>query len=247
MMNVIIVDDEPLALEILETYIGATPELNLVARCGNAIEAFEALNTNQVDLMFLDIQMPQITGIDFLKTLAHPPKVIFTTAYPNFALEGYELNAVDYLLKPISLERFQRAVQKAQQRHLSEKNTGTLAPVAPETETPVKENTDVDFIFVKADKKLIKLKFNEIRFIEGLKDYVILHTPNGRIVTLQTMKSLEDKLPSDQFMRVHRSYIVNLGHIEVMESNALVIEKKTVPIGKNYKDELVRVISKNRL
>lgn len=245
MMNVIIVDDEPLALEVLETYIAQTPSLQLVARCSNAIEAFEALNMHAVDLMFLDIQMPQITGIDFLKTLARPPKVIFTTAYPNYALDGYELNAVDYLLKPISLERFQRAVQKAQQRHDAEHSSPALPATA--TENAAAKEPEVDFIFVKADKKLIKIKFDDIRFIEGLKDYVILHTPSGRIVTLQTMKSLEDKLPPEHFMRVHRSYIVNLGKIEMMEANTLIIDKKPVPIGKNYKDELLNIINKNRL
>ena len=192
-MNVLIVDDEPLALEVLENYISRFPDLKLSARCNNAIEAFEALNSKKIDLMFLDIQMPQISGIDFLKTLQNPPKVIFTTAFPNYALEGYELNVVDYLLKPIAFDRFSKAVNKFLDLY------STQANEEPEEEKP-------DFIFVKADK-----------------------------------------LPSEIFMRVHRSYIVNLTKIEMMESNALLVNKKNIPIGKNHRDELLLVINKNRL
>lgn len=237
-MNVIIVDDEPLAQDVIETYIGKFPTLKLIAKCSNAVEAFEALGTNSVDLMFLDIQMPQISGIDFLKTLSKPPQVIFTTAYSEYAMAGYELNVVDYLLKPISLERFAKAVNKAITKGQQSPDQDPL--LAPVTET-------IDYIFVKADKKLIKIRFDEIHYIEGLKDYVILNTINGRIVTLQTMKSLESKLPADVFMRVHRSFIVNLENISVIEGNTLQIGKKLVPIGKNYKDVLLNVISKNRL
>ncbi|MCP4439940.1 MAG: response regulator transcription factor [Aureispira sp.] len=239
-MNVIIVDDEPLAHEILENYISRFPSLNLVAKCNNAIEAFEVLNTQEVDLMFLDIQMPQITGIDFLKTLSNPPKVIFTTAYSNYALDSYELNVVDYLLKPIAFERFVKAVHKA----IGDKKDDTTV----ETTTPIASTEEkADYIFVKADKKLIKIRFNDIFYIEGLKDYVILHTPNGRTVTLQTMKSLESKLPSDIFMRVHRSYIINIKRIDIVEGNSVHINKKTIPIGKNYKEVLLEIVNKNRL
>ena len=234
-MNAIIVDDEPLALEVLETYIAHFPELKLKAKCANAIEAFEALSEGDIDLMFLDIQMPQISGIDFLKSLVNPPKVIFTTAFSNFALEGFELNAVDYLLKPFSLERFTKAVQKF--KEIYSKNDKSLAT----------ENEALDYIYVKADKKLIKLRFEDIFYVEGLKDYVILHTPTGRIVTLQTMKSLEEKLPSANFIRVHRSYIVNLNLIELLEANSVTVNKKKIPIGKNYKDELFNIINQKRL
>lgn len=235
-MNVIIVDDEPLAQEVLETYVSKFPALNLIAKCSNAVEAFDVLNKNNIDLMFLDIQMPQISGIDFLKTLPNPPQVILTTAYSEYAMDGYELNVVDYLLKPISLDRFAKAVNKAVAKELQE-NEPSL-PASTET---------ADYIFVKADKKLIKIRFDQINYIEGLKDYVILHTPNGRVVTLQTMKSLEIKLPSDIFMRVHRSFIVNLANISIIEGNTVQIEKKIIPIGKNYKDVLLAIINKNRL
>lgn len=235
-MNVIIVDDEPLAQEVLETYVSKFPALNLIAKCSNAVEAFDVLNNNNIDLMFLDIQMPQISGIDFLKTLPNPPLVIFTTAYSEYAMDGYELNVVDYLLKPISLDRFAKAVNKAVAKELQENEP-----------SPPASTESADYIFVKADKKLIKIRFDQINYIEGLKDYVILHTPNGRVVTLQTMKSLEIKLPSDIFMRVHRSFIVNMGNISIIEGNTIQIEKKIIPIGKNYKDVLLNIINKNRL
>ena len=237
-MNVIIVDDEPLAQEVIETYISKFPALKLIAKCNNAIEAFEALNSHTIDLMFLDIQMPQISGVDFLKTLSNPPQVIFTTAYSEYAMDGYELNVVDYLLKPISLDRFAKAVNKAIAQGQQQEENEDKLPTTSEA---------ADYIFVKADKKLIKIRFDEIHYIEGLKDYVILHTPNGRIVTLQTMKSLELKLPSDIFMRVHRSFIVNLSNISVIEGNTVHINKKIIPIGKNYKDILLNIINKNRL
>ena len=241
MINAIIVDDEPLALDVLETYIDKLPEINLVARCNNALEANEALKNNSIDLMFLDIQMPQLTGIDFLKTLKNPPLVIFTTAYANYAIEGFELNAIDYLLKPISLERFMKAVNKAiEQIELQRKDS----PAPAEAE-------DSDFIFVKADKKLVKIKYSDILYVEGLKDYVIIRMDTNRVITLQTMKSLEDKLPSNIFKRIHRSYIVNIDRINAVVGNMIEINEKGqakhLPIGKNYREDLLNIINKNRL
>lgn len=248
MINVIIVDDEPLAQDVLETYVEKVPELKLVKKCNNAFEANEALKNNQIDLMFLDIQMPQLTGIDFLKTLSKPPLVIFTTAYSNYAIEGFELNALDYLLKPISMERFMKAVNKAaEQLELQRKegpaaNGGNHANITEE---------GPDYIFVKADKKLVKVNFDEVIYIEGLKDYVIIRLENTRVITLQTMKSLEDKLPTTTFKRIHRSYIVNIGKISAIVGNMVeVMEKgvvKHLPVGKNYRDELLDMINKNRL
>lgn len=241
MINVIIVDDEPLAQDVLETYIEKMPELNLVKKCNNALEANEALKSNDIDLMFLDIQMPQLTGIDFLKTIANPPLVIFTTAYPNYAIEGFELNALDYLLKPISLERFMKAVNKAMdQIELQSKDSGgTTAKDGP------------DYIFVKADKKLVKINYDDILYIEGLKDYVIIRMEKGRVITLQTMKSLEDKLPAAHFKRIHRSYIVGIDKINAIVGNMVeILEKnqpKHLPIGKNYREELLQIVNKNRL
>jgi len=244
MINVIIVDDEPLALDVLETYIDKIPDLNLVKKCSNALEANAALKEHDIDLMFLDIQMPQLTGIDFLRTLAKPPKVIFTTAYANYAVEGFELNAVDYLLKPISLDRFMKAVNKAQEQINLENQDAAPAPVAASVD-------EEDFIFVKADKKLIKVNYRDIIYIEGLKDYVIIRMNSSRIITLQTMKSLEQKLPVSIFKRIHRSYIVNIQKIQAVQGNMVeVIEKnqaKHLPIGKNYREELLEIINKNRL
>lgn len=250
MVNVIIVDDEPLAQDVLETYVEKMPEFNLVRKCNNAFEANDALKNNKIDLMFLDIQMPQITGIDFLKTLTSPPLVIFTTAYPNYAIEGFELNAIDYLLKPISLDRFMKAANKAiDQLHLKSKEN---AP-APATNTGGSglEGEGLNHIFVKADKKLVKVNFADIIYIEGLKDYVIIRMDNTRVITLQTMKSLEDKLPLGMFKRIHRSYIVNINKINAIVGNMIeVLEKnqaKHLPIGKNYRDELLDMINKNRI
>jgi DNA-binding LytR/AlgR family response regulator len=242
MINVIIVDDEPLALDVLETYIEKLPELQLVRRCANALEANEALKTQAVDLMFLDIQMPQLTGIDFLKTLTQPPLVIFTTAYPNYALEGFELNALDYLLKPISLERFMKAVNKA---------VDQLALRRREPASAAGDEEDIDYIFVKADKKLVKVNYKEILYIEGLKDYVIIRLDNSRVITLQTMKSLEDKLPLSRFKRIHRSYIVNIDKINAIVGNMVEMQEKGqakhLPIGKNYREELLDLVNRNKL
>lgn len=244
MINVIIVDDEPLAQDVLETYIEKMPELHLVQKCNNAFEANEAVKNHDIDLMFLDIQMPQLTGTDFLRSLSNPPLVIFTTAYSNYALDGFELNAIDYLLKPISMDRFLKAVNKAvEQIQLKRKDE------APVHEAPVEEGPD--YIFVKADKKLIKVNFPEIIYIEGLKDYVIIRLDNSRVITLQTMKSLEDKLPTDKFKRIHRSYIVNIDKIDAVVGNMIEVSEKGqlkhLPVGKNYRDELLDMINQNRL
>ena len=237
MIKAIIVDDEPLALDVLESYIAQLPELELVARCENALEAREVLKEHDVDLMFLDINMPQLTGIDFLKTLSVKPNFIFTTAHPYYAVEGFELNAIDYLMKPIPLERFMKAVNKVSDMQVGETS-------APEKK---KEN----FIFVKADKKLIKVNFDDILYIEGLKDYVIIRQREGRVITLHTMKSLEAKLPDHIFKRIHRSYIVNIGAIDAIVGNMIELKEKSqvkhIPIGKNYREELLKVINKNRL
>ena len=241
MINVIIVDDEPLALDILETYIQKMPDLNLVKKCSNAIEANQTLKEHTIDLMFLDIQMPQLSGIDFFRSLVHPPKVIFTTAYANYAIEGFELDAVDYLLKPISLERFMKAVNRAvEDIQLERKET-----------TPERAEVEEQFFFVKADKKLVKINYEDIIYIEGLKDYVIIRLEDHRIVTLQTMKSLEDRLPASRFQRIHRSYIVALDKIQAVVGNMVEVkekgQEKQLPIGKNYRDELLDIVNQSKI
>ena len=183
--------------------------------------------------------MPQLTGIDFFKSLSNPPEVIFTTAYSNYAVEGFEMDAVDYLVKPISLDRFLKAVNKASEK-IRNKKSGEN-----------NQNIEEDFFFVKADKKLIKVNYDEIIYIEGLKDYVIIRLEKGRVITLQTMKSLEEKLPVKSFKRVHRSYILGLNKINAIVGNVVeVLENdkiKQIPIGKNYRDELLDIININRL
>ncbi len=244
MLRAIIVDDEPLALDVIETFIERIPgSVELVKKCSNAMEAMEALKTESVDLMFLDIQMPQLTGVDFLRSLQNPPLVIFTTAYSEYALDGFELNAVDYLLKPISFERFMKAVNRASELHDLQK--GGEIPESDEIET------GTDFIFVKSDKKLVKVKYEDIIYIEGLKDYVIIRMEKGRVITLQTMKSLDAKLPQKIFKRTHRSYIVNMDKISAIMGNMIEVYEKSdikhLPIGKNYREELLSIINENRL
>ncbi len=235
MINAIIVDDEPLALDVLESYIEKLPNVNLVKRCSSAIEAFEVVKSEDIDLMFLDIQMPQMTGIEFLKSLQNPPLVVFTTAYSNYALDGYELNVLDYLLKPISFERFMLAVNKAFDQ--LESNDATVSA-----------GEEKEFIFVKSDKKLIKVRYSDILYVEGLKDYVIIRMKDSRrVITLQTMKSLESKLPAHLFQRIHRSYIVGIDKIEAVIGNMVEINKKHLPIGKNYREYLLDIVNKNRL
>ena len=242
-MRCIIIDDEPLAQEVLKTLIELNQNLSLVATCGNALEAYQALQQEaNIDLLFLDIQMPQLTGIDFLKSLKKPPLAIFTTAYPQYAAESYDLNAVDYLLKPISLDRFNAAVLKAKAQYDAVNATSLEKVTAYNTSAPAE-----DFIFVKADKKLVKINFDDILFVEGLKDYVIIRTTQGRVITLQTMKSLEEKLPQDRFKRIHRSYIVAILKIDAIDGSTVELAKQILPIGKNYRDDILEVISKNKI
>lgn len=244
MIKTLIIDDEPLALDVLQTYIEQLPQLELVARCENAIEANEILRSQEVDLILLDIQMPQLTGLQFIKSQSNPPAFIFTTAYPDYAVEGFELDATDYLLKPISLERFIKAINKVENRLGKKDNAAT-------TETDQEEIDGEDFIFVKADKKLVKVKYEDVLYIEGLKDYVIIRMDKGRVITLQTMKMLEQKLPDNFFRRVHRSYIINIKRINAVQGSTVeIMEKgkiKMIPIGKNYRDEILEIVNENRL
>lgn len=237
-MKTLIIDDEPLAQDVIETYINQMPNLELAGKCLNAFEANEKLKTDKIDLIFLDIQMPEINGIDFLKSLSNPPLVIFTTAFSEYAVEGFELNAVDYLLKPISVDRFMKAVNKAEEVYNKQGGDSNIS------------ESD-EYMFVKADKKLIRVNFEDILYIEGLKDYVMIKLANSRIITLQTMKSLEEKLPSKYFRRIHRSYIMNTKKIKAVMGNMVeVIEKgepKHIPIGKNYRDDLLSIINEKRL
>lgn len=230
-LNCLIVDDEPLAQQVIETYIQKTPSLTLVAKCDNAMEAYEVLHNTSIDILFLDIQMPVITGVEFMRTLQNPPAVIFTTAYPDFAMDGYDLNITDYLLKPVSFERFLKAVNKAsEQIALLQQNNNENEQNLPE------------YFFVKEDSKLVKINFSDIDHIECMKDYAKIFTKQRMIVTHHTMKKFETVLPENLFVRIHRSYIVHIPAIQSIFGNVVETTKGRLPIGANYKDELMKVV-----
>ena len=234
-LKCIIVDDGPLALEVLEAYIDRIEGLELVAKCENAVKAFDALKKQSVDLIFLDIQMPKLTGIDFLKVLNPAPKVIFTTAYREYAIESYELNVVDYLLKPIAFNRFMMAVNKA----MSSADDPVEVPQVEEAPTVA----DDPYLFLKADRKMVKVYLKDILYIESLKDYVRIKTPDREIISLQKISYLEQKLPEDLFMRIHRSFIVPVKKIEAFSNHAVEVGGKELPIGRNYKNQVLEVLN----
>ena len=228
-MKCIIADDEKLARNLVESYVSKIPFLELVASCKNGIEVNSILQKQEIDLLITDIQMPEILGTDLVKTLNHPPLVIFTTAYKDYAIEGFELSAIDYLLKPFAFERFLTAVNKAKEIH-----DGNI------------ENKDIsikkDFLTIRADHKLYKVQYKDIRFIEGQREYVSFHTPNGRITALMSLKRLEESLPSEFFVRCHKSYIINKTMVSALEGNSLVILDKSIPIGQSYKERVVNEV-----
>ncbi|GHA57524.1 LytR/AlgR family response regulator transcription factor [Pontibacter akesuensis] len=240
------VDDEPLALDIIESYIGKLPYLQLVKTCSSATEAMQVLQEEQVDLIFLDIEMPELTGIQFLNILKHQPLVIFTTAYPDYALEGFNQDAVDYLLKPIPFDRFLKAVTKAQERLQRDngKSNKQAATAAPAPAAPAHEQ---DFMFVKADYKTIRVDFKDILWIEGLKDYIIIQTKEQKIITLLSMNKMMEKLSDAKFLRVHRSFIVSLQKIDSIEKSRIRIGNKEIPIGEVYKEQFLKWVEENNI
>ena len=232
----LIADDEPMALSLIESYVLKTPFLELKAKCNSAIKAMEFLETDSdIDLFFLDIQMPDLTGIEFSRLLPAKSKVVFTTAFDQYAIEGYKVNALEYLLKPFDYNEFLNAAQKARNHF----ETNSLQ----NTENQ-QNNKNSDFIFVKSEYRQIKINFSEILYIEGLKDYVKIYTSSHPrpILTLMSLKKLEEELPSEQFMRVHRSYIISLEKIEAIERNHVVIKDGFITIAPNYKDILMEYI-----
>ena len=235
-MKCVIIDDEPLAIDVIKSHLANHADLELVGTGSNAIQAAEILKSKQVDLLFLDIQMPEVTGIDFLRSLENPPLVVFTTAYAEYAVEGFELDAIDYLLKPISKERFDKAIAKAHE-YFKLKNGNEV------------DNTELEeeFIFVKANQKLIKISYDDIKYVEAFADYVKIYIPEKRIVTLQTMKKMETKLPADKFCRIHRSFIVGLKHIESYNTSEVEVNGNKLPIGKNFKDNFMDLMKANNI
>jgi len=242
----IIVEDEPLARSLMENYIQKVPYLHLVQSFSDPLKALEFLRENTVDILFSDIQMPEITGITLLKILLKKPLIILTTAYSEYAIEGYELDVLDYLLKPITFERFLKSVEKAFLRL-----NGNLLPKTPEKNVPetlpsiVPTESVQPFIFVKDGTKLVKIRLNEIMYIEGLKDYVAIYTSQQKIVSLQTIKSLESTLPEKQFIRIHNSYIVALEWIEAIQREKVQIGKVFLPISDTYRKAFKEFIERN--
>lgn len=236
-LKTIAIDDEPLALRLVSEYVDKTPFLELVAALDNPLDAIEFLSTQSVDLVLVDIQMPDLTGIEFVRSLENAPKVIFTTAYEKYALEGFKLNAIDYLLKPFSYEEFLKAVQKAR------KQTELEAGI------PHSIEANNQFLFLKSEYKIRRINFNDILYIEGLKDYIKVYTigEDKPVLSLSSMKALEQKLPEDKFMRVHRSFIVNLERIEVIERSRIVFGKTYIPVSDQYKDKFQEYLDKNFL
>ncbi len=232
-MNIkcLLVDDEPLALDALESLIRKIPELEIIDKCQNAVEALQIIHNNKIDLLLLDIQMPELTGIEMLKSLAYPPKVIFTTAYREYAVEAFEYDVIDYLVKPISLERLIRSINRYHDR-ISQKSS--LQASEPETTCKT--------ITIYSDKKNHRVITSSIIYIEGLKDYALVHTDNGRLITRQTLKKLEDILPDEDFIRVHRSYIVPLQRLDSWTTYSVSIKAKEIPVGRTYRKTIMKLL-----
>ena len=240
MIRCIAIDDENLALELIEDDIRKVPFLELVKTCRSGFEAMEVLQNEKIDLLFLDVQMPDISGIQFLKSLANKPLVIFTTAYEKYALEGFELDVIDYLLKPYSFERFLKAVNKAREYFSI---TGKVQSLEPEEAAQSASN----YFFVKSDYKLVKIEIGEILYIESLKDYIKIYTGDKPVLTLSSMKAIEERLPSSDFIRVHRGFIVNIGKIQYIQRNFITVENKEIPIGENYREAFLKAINQNKM
>lgn len=236
MYSAYIIDDESTAIDIIARYVEQTPFLNLLGSSTDSIEALMFIQQNDIDVIFLDIHMPKLSGIDFLRVINGKCKVIITTAYTQYALDGFDLGVVDYILKPISYERFLKAVNKIQ------------APITPKTDTAKTDSnkaSEDNFMFVKADTKgkFIKVNFEEITFVEGLKNYISIYTETDRIITLLSIKEIEEKLTDKGFIRVHKSYIVALNRIKAVDGNQIVLkDKKYVPLGDTYRTEFFKIL-----
>lgn len=227
-VRAVIIDDEPLAQNVIQQYAQKIPDLQIVGTCNDAICAHKVLQETEVDLLFLDINMPKLSGISFLKTLKNAPLVIFTTAYSEYALEGFELNAIDYLKKPFSFERFCKAYYRAEELLQLKQN--------PAKNTDSASNGS-EFVFIKSNKKSIKVNFNEILYIEGLGDYIKIHTKSERLVTNLSMKKILNIVPSENFYRIHKSFIISLEHIQSLEGNMVSIQGNKLPIGNSYRKD----------
>jgi DNA-binding LytR/AlgR family response regulator len=234
-INCIIIDDEPLARKGLKEYIADVDFLKLLGEFDNPVKAVDFIAENEVQLLFLDIQMPRLSGLEFLKTIKDLPPTILITAFPQHALEGFELNVLDYLVKPVSFDRFMKAVLRAKEYH-----------ELRHTNSSRRENQDDSYFFIKADNKLVKLSYNEILFAEGLQNYVVIHTKDKKYISYLTFKSLEEYLPSDRFIRTHKSYIVSASKIDSIEGSDIRIGTHQIPISRNLKDEVMDRLLKGK-
>lgn len=235
-----VVEDEPPAQKVLKKYIGDLSNLHLIKVCNNALDAIEELRKHQIHILFLDIQLPKLTGVKFLKSLKDPPQTIFTTAYSEYALEGFELDAVDYLLKPFSFERFLRAVNKAIDRI---ERQPRLIKNEKKSDSELNDS-ESDFVFFKSDKKIYRIDLEELLYIQAVKDYVKIVTKNGSHLILQTLKHWERILPGQIFQRAHKSFIVNLKKIDNINGNIIKLGDKEIPIGRHYREDLLKEIEK---
>ncbi len=233
----LIVDDEELARNLVENYIKRLSHLEVVAKCANPLDAMQVLQKDHVEILFLDIQMPELTGIEFLKTLTQKPLIIFTTAYKEYALESYEYDVVDYLLKPFRFERFLQAINKAS--NLLKKETTEITTIASVSEKSIPTK---DYILVKSEFKVFRIFYKDILYIESMKEYVAYHTASGRTLSLGSLKKLQTELPSQQFIRIHKSYIANINRIAALEGNMVHIGDKKLPIGASYKEEVMKQV-----
>jgi DNA-binding LytR/AlgR family response regulator len=233
--NCLVVDDEPPAREVLQRYIAQIPMLNLIAECANALQATMAIKQQHIDIIFLDIQMPQITGLELIRTLINPPKIILTTAFEQYAVKAFELDATDYLVKPIRFDRFLKAVMKA----LPEQDTREVAQ--PVLNVP--DNANHAFLYFRADRKMVKVLLNEIQYVESLKDYVKIYTTKTSIITKYAIASLETMLPAGAFLRVHRSYLVSLHKVDSYTSEEVNIAAAVIPIGKVYRQQVLKALT----
>ena len=226
-MNCLIVDDEPLAQDLLEDFVSKVPYLDLVKKCKSAYEALEVIQTQQIDLIFLDIQMPDLNGIEFAGSVKPQPMIIFTTAFTEYAVDGFELNAIDYLVKPIPFKRFLKATNKALE-YFNLKNK-------PEAKNVKGDYEERDYIFVKSEYQTKRINYSDILYIEGFKDYIKIYTNEKVIMTLMSLKEIEEKLPSSQFVRVHRSFIISIKKIDSIQRSRVIIGEKWIPVGDFYK------------
>jgi DNA-binding LytR/AlgR family response regulator len=234
-MKCLVVDDEPLARTLIESYIRQTDTLTLLKSCSSALEAFEILKQTTVDLIFLDIHMPKVSGIELLKSLKDKPKVILTTAYREYAMEAYDLDVVDYLLKPVTFDRFLRGVGKLYHSNQSS---------ASEESTPIK-SYDESYIYFKEEREMVKVFLKDILYIESLRDYVRIKTTTKQIITYQKISFLEQKLPESKFARIHRSFIVAIDFVTSFTFNSVKLAEIEIPIGRNYKQQTLKVLNKN--